>query len=268
MSREVARPLKRSHRLVRQTIAKTSHPSTERYQVFNVADHPYTHARVARTLRCAILLWISVISVGSWLPFLRSLFDGDSYRWMHGYWCAEFRGHGVHGDFWLPCLEVAVATAILWLGWRNRSRIVLYPLLIAVQLLLTIDALHSAIVDPDGYRWVGETLGIDIPLKVVGPAAHVSLLFLSIIWVWLDRNTRDRIQPAWRMANTLWVLGLAALLPVQFALLHVGSPRSAQDKIGVLITMVQWLLLPLALMSWDRQAGRSGTTWPHEPTRS
>ncbi len=61
------------------------------------------------------------------------------------------------------------------------------------------------------------------------------------------REPGPRRVARWSRANTIWLGGLLALLPVQFVLLRFGSPSGTTDVVGVLITIMQWMLLTAAL---------------------
>lgn len=194
-----------------------------------------------------LLAWTSIVFLTAWLPFLRGAFDGPSYEWGTSYWGIPFRGSGVRGDYWLPALKTALAVAILWLGWRG-ARMPFHWLLLFWNLVLTTDAAYSAITRPDAFRFRGDTLGVDVSLAWIAPLLTGVFLLLGVLWVVRDLRRREhRVAPPWTRANTAWAATLLALLPIQFALLRFGPPNSTADKLGVVLTIVQWLLIGLAL---------------------
>jgi len=52
-----------------------------------------------------------------------------------------------------------------------------------------------------------------------------------------------RTVPGWSPTNTLWLALLLMMLPVQFALLRFGEAHGLTDRIGVVLTVLQCLLL-------------------------
>jgi hypothetical protein len=42
---------------------------------------------------------------------------------------AGFRGHGLHGDFWVLVVGLSVASLVLYLGWRGAPRLFCLALL-------------------------------------------------------------------------------------------------------------------------------------------
>ncbi len=61
------------------------------------------------------------------------------------------------------------------------------------------------------------------------------------------RNPSPRHVAPWSRANSIWLAGLIALLPLQFVLLRFGDANGKTDLIGVVITIFQWMLLTDAL---------------------
>jgi hypothetical protein len=193
-----------------------------------------------------LLWWTSVTFVSAWLPVVRGAFDGDTYRWGASYFGYLFSGSGVGGDYWFVLVKLALGLAILVLGWRG-ARFAFPYLLLGWQMFGFSSALHAAVTNPEEFRFRGDTLGIDVSLTWVAPAFYGIALALAIWWFIEDRRERLDGDPKWAAGNYRWLAVLAAFVPIQFALLHYGSPNSANDRIGVLLTILQWLLLPLAL---------------------
>ncbi len=110
-----------------------------------------------------LLAWTALTTLTFWLPFVRSLMDGDTYEW--GF--AGFSGHGLHGDLWLPLLGVTLALSIRWLGWRG-ARMPFHALLLLWVVPLGAGATWLSIKQADDFRFKGDTLGIDVSLVPVG----------------------------------------------------------------------------------------------------
>lgn len=195
-----------------------------------------------------LLAWAALTTLIFWLPFVRSLFDGPTYKW--GF--AGFGGRGLEGDLWFPALGVALALAIRWFGWRG-ARLPFHILLLLWLVPIGVGATWASLSNPADFRFRGDTLGVDLPLAWAGPVIFGGFAVLAIVWVVRDlMSGRRREAPPWTRANRAWTLGLASLLPIQFVLLRFGGPDSTMDKIGVVITIVQWLLVSSA---WKPRAG-------------
>ena len=193
-----------------------------------------------------LLSWTSVTFVAGWLPFVRGPFDGATYEWGTSYFGRAFGGAGAGGDYWLAAVKVGFALLLLVLGWRG-ARTPFPQLIVGWQAFGLADALHEAITSEDPLRIRGDTLGMDVSLAWVAPTLYAAALVLAIVWFRRERANRLERDPGWPRANWAWLAALAALLPLQFLLLQGGGPGSGRDQIGVVLTIAQWFLLPLAL---------------------
>jgi hypothetical protein len=195
-----------------------------------------------RLLR-ALLAWTALTTLMFWLPLVRSVMDGESYEW--GF--MGLSGRGLHGDLWFPALGAALAFAIRWLGWRG-ARMPFHVLLLLWIVPVGAGATWQSVAHPDDFRFRGDTLGVDIPLAPVGILFFGGFAALAVFWVIRDlRSGRRREASPWTRANTVLTAALVALLPVQFLLLQFGEPHGTTDQIGVVITILQWLLVGAAL---------------------
>jgi len=195
-----------------------------------------------RTLR-VLLTWTAFTTVVFWLPTIRGAFDGPSYEW--ALMC--FSGRGLRGDYWFPLLGVAFALGVQVLGWRGALT-PFHFLLAGWHLLLAFGSAYVGLTDPEGFRLQGDTLGIDVSLAWVGLVIFGLPAALACRWAWRDLHRQPRPPAApWQGRNTRWLAGLLALLPIQLALLRFGAPGSLADQIGVVLTVIQWLLVGRAL---------------------
>lgn len=197
---------------------------------------------MTRVLR-GLLVWTACTTVIFWLPTVRGLFDGASYTWGLG----GFGGAGVAGDYWFPVAGTAFALMLLVLGWR-APRLPFHIFFVGWHLLLAAVVLRAARSDPEGFRFRGDSLGIDVSLAWIGPLLFGLPAALAAWWAWRDlrSGTSTPVAP-WAPQNTRWLVGLLLLLPVQFGLLRFGAPGSGADVAGVLLTILQWLLIGRAL---------------------
>jgi len=197
-----------------------------------------------------ILILTSLTMIILWLPLIRGLMDGDTYQWGASFLGKDFGGKGLGGQYWLLVLEAVIAIELVYLGWRG-ARKPFHWLLLVWNTTGLLNAFYNAIKFPEDYRIQGDTLGIDVSVAWVGPLFWTTLTLLSILWVVRDLRRRSTKEtPQWRRANGVLLAIAAGLLPIQFLLLRFGEPHSTRDQIGVILTLLQWLLLNLAFVAW------------------
>lgn len=188
------------------------------------------------------------MAVFFWLPFVRGVMDGPSYEWGLG----VIGGSGVAGDYWVIALIVLFTATTLFLGWRG-GRGPFPVLLLLWHVPFGLLGLAGVLFYRDAIPPLrGDTLDFEMSLVW---AALIPTVFAALAIWWVVRQRRDRQAfesqpPAWTTANRVIGLLAVALLPVQFWLLRPGEPHDATDQIGVLLTMLQWVLLNLAAAPW------------------
>jgi hypothetical protein len=193
-----------------------------------------------------LLWWTSIIFVTAWLPLIRCVFDGPTYEWGTSYFGYSFSGAGLAGDLWLPIAKTSLGLAILALGWRG-ARAAFGYLLVGWQAFGLADALHLALTRPDAFRFRGDTLGIDISLSWLAPALYALALVLAVTWLVRERDNGTAAPVEWTSLNYRGLAALGAFLPVQFVLLRYGPVHGLTDQIGVVLTILQWFLIPVAI---------------------
>lgn len=200
--------------------------------------------RPDRLLR-ALLIWTAFTTVFFWLPTVRGLFDGPSYQWgLFG-----FAGRGTSGDYWFPVVSAGIAIFTLMLGWRG-ARPPFHLLLAAWHLFLASAVTYYSATNPSAVRFQGDTLGVDVSLAAVGPLLFGTWACLALYWAVRDLRTpapaRAPFQASW---NTRRIGVLVAMFPIQLLLLRfAGFP--AADPIGVVLTILQWMLVGPALRAY------------------
>lgn len=156
-------------------------------------------------------------------------------------------------------MGAAFIVTMLVLGWRG-ARQPFHWMLLAWHGLLTGAASWLAITDPHGFELRGDTLGITIPLALLGPLVFGAPFLAAVYWVQRDlRSRRPQARVPWTRANTVVLGVLAGALPVQFILLRFGPPGSLADQAGVVMTIAQWLCLGLALRPFARRSAVAAT---------
>ncbi len=187
-----------------------------------------------------------------WLPLVRGLMDGESYQWANSFWGFQLGGRGLHGAYWVLVLQAAFGITLLYLGWRGAQQ-PFHWFLLLWHIPLGVQATYDAISSPEDYRFRGDTLGVDVSLAWVGPLLFGGFALLSILWVIRDLGRgRERAVLQWNRANYILLLIAVSLLPIQFLLLRFGEPHGTTDQMGVILTMLQWVLISLGLFPWLR----------------
>ena len=190
-----------------------------------------------------------------WLPTVRGPLDGDAYAWGWTLWGMHFGGRGLRGDYWVLPLVAVFGVAMLYTGWRG-GRQPFHWMLLLWNVPAAVEATYNAVRFPEEYRFRGDTMGIDVSLAWVGPLVFGAIALASLAWVVRDlRRRQPRVAPPWTGRNTALHIAAVSLLPLQLFLLRAGEPHGTTDKIGVVLTMLQWLLLNLSFVPWRRRSG-------------
>lgn len=192
----------------------------------------------------AILVYVGLSMIWIWLPLVRGLMDGPSYRWA---WSNQIHGSGVGGSYWVLILTAAFGLAVLYLGWRGARGP--FPWLLLIwQISLLGQSIPLAL---SGVVFEGDTLGVRIPVRWSLAALDLFFLLLIALWVVRRRQIGGASAPLpWAPGNRWLLAVVTGLLPVQFGLLRFGEPDGLSDQIGVILTLIQLGLLNAALYPW------------------
>ncbi len=192
-----------------------------------------------------ILVWTAVLAgVLVWLPLVRGATQGAAYRWALS---AGIGGRGIAGDYWMVVLAAIFVSFLLYLGWRG-GRQPFHWLLFAFHVPLAIAVAFAAWTNPDGFRFEGGTIGVNVSLAVIGPAIFGGFLAAAIFWVVRDLRVRQpRTLAPWVWTRAMWVrlALLIACLPLEVVLFRSGGIQSVQNLIGVFLVGYQWVLINL-----------------------
>lgn len=205
-------------------------------------------------VRAALAVWIACLLIFSWLPLVRVVMDGGSYRWGTTHFGVSFGGAGWSPDVWLLVFKTALLGGLLYGTLRAPSR----PIRGAVALwsvALAADVVQGVVARPGGLVFHGDTLGIRLNLG--WPALLVTCGFAALAIYWAVRDAGDPApgrRAPWTSADRFGLVLFLALLPVQFVLLRFGEAHGATDAAGVLLTIGSVPLLAWAL--WPRAGAR------------
>lgn len=191
-----------------------------------------------------LLFWTSLTTLVFWLPLVRGAFDGESYHWALA---PAISGSGMQGSYWVLAAGSAFALTMIYSGWRG-IHLPFRWLLITWHSFLAVGAIYLAVMQSESFVFRGDTLGVSFSLAWVAPLFCGGFALASVYWVWRDNSNGERktVRP-WGRSNTMWVLALCLLFPLQFVMLRFGEPNSLMDQIGVIITIGQWMLIGDAL---------------------
>ena len=113
-----------------------------------------------------------------------------------------------------------------------------------------------AVTLKDDLTLQGDTLGLNIPLKRVGPLLFCGVACAAVYSALRGLGSRSRrLAPPRQRIHRFWLLVLLGLLPVMFVLLRFGEPDGLTDKVGVAIAIVYWFLLPKVSNPWELNRG-------------
>jgi hypothetical protein len=98
----------------------------------------------------------------------------------------------------------------------------------------------------------------------VGILLFGGLAALAVFWVIRDLRSGRRREPLpWTRTNKALGFSLIALLPIQFFLLRFGEPHGTTDQMGVVLTILQWMVVGTALRPRTMERDRDWTLTPH-----
>jgi hypothetical protein len=191
-------------------------------------------------------LWVSFRTLLPWLVFFRLTFEGDSYSWGTNYFGHMFYSSGLaRPDFLLVYALLAAGLIILYLlhGFRFRIGGLLLLLFLGIS---AADAVYQLVAgDPQIFR--GDTLDVTVDLTIVFFVLQFGMFAVALAWWGGVRRGVENAQPrALTAKRKIIVWACAVFVPIQLVLLIFGEPHGLTDEIGVIGTMLQWVLLAYA----------------------
>ena len=191
-------------------------------------------------------VWLSFRTILPWLVFFRLTFEGDSYSWGVDYFGTMFHSSGLaRADFLVIYALLAMNLFLLHHLRKHNFRLVA-PALVGYLGFFAADALY-ALIRGEPIIFQGDTLGVTVNLSTPFFVMQFGMFSLAIAW-WLGvRNIVSGPGPQ-PMANYKQVIVkiCIAAVPVQLVLLIFGEPHALTDEIGVIVTILQWMLLAFA----------------------
>lgn len=196
-----------------------------------------------KTIPFNLLIFLAAIPfVLVWLPLLRCLMDGSSYRWGQSYYGMSLASKGIEADLIFLVLQFIFYALLFFSFYRCKNRKLFYGLLALWFINVYGNFFHLLITQGD-IPFHGDTLGVHTSLsRIVIPFALISLGL--IIYVIRRDVTMEEQDIPWNKRNKIWLIGLLALIPIQWILFATGEAHGTTDGIGVILTIIQAFLLP------------------------
>lgn len=203
----------------------------------------------ANIARYVLLVGLTLAFILAWLPAVRGLLDGPTYKWGLTLFGKQFSGAGLDGDYWFVAAEAALGIVTLFLGWRSPG-FVFKALSVLFSGVWFADAVYTNLITGEGQVFEGATLGVNVSVGLIFLTVFGALFALSLVWAVFGRAGTP---PRWSLANSALLSVVILLLPVQYLMLSSGQGREFADQFGVLVTMGQWLLLSLSFVPFARR---------------
>lgn len=195
------------------------------------------------------------VLVYSWMYriALRTFMDGAAFRWvnlLHTQLMGEERrafiaGNGVDGHFIVILAFAMFSAALLFLLIRRPDGFT-KSLLMGWIVIFLIHQITVALGLGSDYVIRGDTMGLVLPFYILGPAQHVLMLVLALLWI--ARGSSNQLHfpplPPERRRWLVWIV--AGYLPM-FILFRAGEQHGLTDQIGIVMLYAQTFLLILGL---------------------
>lgn len=190
-----------------------------------------------------VWLWIAFRTMLPWLVTFRLTLEGAGYSWGADYFGHRFHSSGLaRPDFLLVYALLAVGILMLALLRRHRFRVA-GPLVVAYLAVFAANAMYQLVRgEPVIFR--GDTLDVTLNVSIVFFVLQFSMFAVAVLW-WVGVRDVDRgtgTPPLGPIRRGLLVVALA-VIPAQIVLLVIGEPHALTDEIGVIVTLLNWVLL-------------------------
>ncbi len=198
----------------------------------------------------ALLFIVGITFLVTWLPLLRSLFDGQSYQWGLSYFGYFLGGKGVTPAYLFLVIQLLFYGVLFMSFYWIKNRIVHYVLM-GIWWVHIFGNLLFDIYTSGDTEFHGETMNVHVSLSaIVIPLSLVTIL-LMILTIRKDMHAGN-VMISWSRRNTMLALIILGPLPIQAILLASGEPHGITDQIGVLISIAQCLAIPFIVRPYNQ----------------
>jgi hypothetical protein len=191
-------------------------------------------------------IWISFRTILPWLVFFRLTFEGNSYSWGTDYFGRMFYSSGLARADFLVIYALLAMSLFLLFKLRKQNFKLIAPVLVVYLGFFAADALY-ALLRGEPIIFQGDTLGVTVNLSTPFFVLQFGMFVVAIAW-WLgvrDIATGPGPQPMARYKRVIVKICIA-IVPLQLLLLIFGEPHELTDEIGVILTILQWIMLAFA----------------------
>ncbi len=195
-----------------------------------------------------LLIITSLTFITTWLPFLRAILDGESYKWGTGFFGILFHGDGVSNEFYYIIINFVIGLGLLCSFYWIKNRKIFYFLL-AIWFGSMIGNSLFQVFYGKGYMFHGDTLGIHLDLSYI--IVPLMLFLGTFVTYMIIQDSRNPFKATWSKKNKFWALILLIPIPIQAVLLYFGEPHGTTDQIGVIIAILQIIFLHKALKGYE-----------------
>ncbi|NND52236.1 MAG: ubiquinol cytochrome C oxidoreductase, partial [Saprospiraceae bacterium] len=188
----------------------------------------FAAVRSRHWLYLVLSLFISFSFIIVWLPLLRCVFDGKSYRWGTQYFGINLASEGLSVDYLALVIFLIIYLLLFASIYWFRQRMFFYILLIWWWLHSFGNLLYDILRFGDT-MFHGDTLNIHISLsKIVYPVSTLALILIIIV-ILKDRKMKEEQLP-WHKNNTRLALLILGPVIVQAVLFAIGEPHGITDR--------------------------------------
>lgn len=188
---------------------------------------------------------ISATFMTTWLPFLRAIFDGESYQWGTNYFGLLFYGAGVNSDFIYVVIQLLFYSSLMISMYWVQNRTWYYGLLVLWFVNFFGNLISDIVINGDT-MFHGETMNVHISITwIVLPLSFLAMLLVYGI-IRTDKSGQEQSIP-WSIQNTRLLFIILGPLPIQAILFASGEPHGLTDQIGVIISIAQCFFIPFIL---------------------
>lgn len=199
---------------------------------------------------------ISVTFMIVWLPFIRSLFDGDTYQWGMTYFGFQIHGAGLTPSFSFLIIQLAFYVALIGGLYRMKNRM-MYQVLLAFWWVNVFGNLLFDIAVNGDTMFHGDTLNVHLSISMIVIPLSLLALLAIILFVRSESAATLEAPHAWNNKNKQLALFFLLSLPVVFVLLFFGEPHALTDEIGVLIAIAHCFYVPIIFRPFDKTTAGS-----------
>jgi len=184
--------------------------------------------------------FISITFLIVWLPFVRSIFDGESYVWGTQYFGTFISGAGLTWSFLFIIVQLLFYAVLIMGLYRMKNRI-LYGVLLGVWWINVFGNMIFDILKNGDTMFHGDTLNVHISITAIILPLAALALFLIIQSL---RTAKESEPISWGKKNSNLLNIFLLMIPLLFVLLSSGEPHGITDQIGVIIAILQCFYIP------------------------